>query len=245
MGIANRHSSAPFIDGERLSATDLELDVSAIYEQFGGQTEDVNVVPGAAIQGSKLLAGSVSGSRLASSSLLASHIGAGSVTEAKFEDGAVESSHLSQIASEAISEADQDINTTLLTQLGNIATETTHCTVAFTASTETHVVLLFASAIFDCTQTNLVVFAAEDKWRIKRDAATIVQKRHLTADNFLNSRSFGGPDWKDWVSLIGVDVAPSIGVPVSYTLTSQHDPGSVQYTFRYQESMLTVVGLRR
>lgn len=240
MGIANRHSGAPFIDGESLSATDLELDVSAIYEAFGGQVEDVNIVTDAQIVGSKLLAESVSGTRVMSLALVATHLAADSVTEDKLENEAVGTPHLSQLGADAITHADQDVNTVLLAQSGAIVTETVHNSLVFTAPTESHAVLLFGSAMYDSVQIQV---HSTTTWRINRDGNEIVRKQQRLMDSVRSQNSFGGSDWKDWVSLIGVDAHPVAGAPVTYTFTSQRPFANA--TYNYRESILVAVALRR
>lgn len=89
MGIPTRHDGAPYKGGERASGTDLEDDISSIYEEFNGNIDDDNISAIANLNGDKFLIGSIDNTRLADLTIEGRNFEADAVESAKLADDAV------------------------------------------------------------------------------------------------------------------------------------------------------------
>ena len=81
MAIASRHSGYPYQNGETLSGTDLETDISNIFTQVNGNLDNSNIASSAAISGTKLATASVTGSQLAAATVTLSNLADAAVSK--------------------------------------------------------------------------------------------------------------------------------------------------------------------
>jgi hypothetical protein len=82
MGTISRHSNAPYVDGETLSAEDLEHDISTAYTEINGNLDDNNVKSAAAINGSKIADSTITNAKMTSSTLTTASMNASAVPKA-------------------------------------------------------------------------------------------------------------------------------------------------------------------
>jgi hypothetical protein len=77
MGTISRHSGFPFADGETLSGTDLETDISRVFGEVNGNLDNANIDASANIDGSKLNDNSITNAKLVNDTLTPAKASAG------------------------------------------------------------------------------------------------------------------------------------------------------------------------
>jgi hypothetical protein len=85
MGLIVRESTAPIVDGETASGTEVEAEVNKIVTELNGKLENVNIRSDAAIAGSKLAVNSVPGAQMQADAITTAKMAAAAVPKAYVE----------------------------------------------------------------------------------------------------------------------------------------------------------------
>lgn len=116
MGLIDRHTGAPYVEGEVLDAgtevapEGLEIDIKRFYAEFNGGIDNANFKVGADISGTKFGIATVTGAKFATAAITAAKVLDQSIVNAKFTDDAIT---LAKLQDNSITQLEQESDDTL------------------------------------------------------------------------------------------------------------------------------------